>query len=986
MTKSKSLLIGVDVGGTNTDSVLINPLELESQDSGVLAFHKSATTLDVSDGIQKAIANLFEQRPDISKQEVASVTIGTTHFINAVVEQDRAKLERVAVIRLAGPFSQFALPFSDFPAGLAHILNGYHALLDGGHRVDGTELRPLDVKGLQNHAEKIKELGINAIVVNGQFSPMYRDHELRAAEIIRSIIPSADVIMSHTVSTIGFIEREDASILNAAVISFAKKIIASFKGAVKSLGLSCPVMLTQNDGTVLSTEEAIRTPVKTFSSGATNSMRGAALLCSKEKAIQGKSVIVVDVGGTTTDVGLLLPTGFPRQSSAYSLLGGVRTNFSMPQVESIGLGGGSRVRVSENEISVGPDSVGSNIIKDGLVFEGSITTATDVTVAIGQDDVSIRDKSLYEVGNPDLVRGKFDEKTKAMFTAELKAMMERVIDRMKTSPEPLPVLLVGGGSFIAPDHLDGASVVLRPPYFGVVNAIGAAIGKISATVQTIKHIQPGEDKDIVLEQLKAQALEEAVAKGALRDTVVTVDLLVNPIPYVPNTIEFLVKVIGDVDYEHVQLTSAESANDGEIETGGHVVKDSSFSNDKITHVEVEFDAKTYVPHINSEKEWILSEVDAEFLRIGTYILGCGGGGTPYHHWLALRHIIRSGQEVKIIEPSAISKYTPEGDEGCVLAVGYAGSPTVAYEQLAGVEMFDAYKMLARFTGREPFATLSYEIGGGNGLTGLKIAAELGVPCIDGDLMGRAYPTIWQMIPMAYSDKTVFTPGCLSDGNGNTIIMPEAANDVLLEKVFRASLAEIGAHCGAVTYINNEDIAERSILNSCSLSWKIGRAVHIARQESKVEALPEIIIDAVGGCESGKCIFKGKIVRVEKKLFKGHVYGEIDIENDDRSETLTIPFKNENIYCEKALDGVKEIVASVPDLISVNDKDTGEALGTQDYRYGLLVFVLVIAPSNRWTDTKRAIENGGPKGFGYEFDYKPSGKYTMPTSVIEEYYK
>lgn len=144
------------------------------------------------------------------------------------------------------------------------------------------------------------------------------------------------------------------------------------------------------------------------------------------------------------------------------------------------------------------------------------------------------------------------------------------------------------------------------------------------------------------------------------------------------------------------------------------------------------------------------------------------------------------------------------------------------------------------------------------------------------------------------------------------------------------------------------------------------------------------------------LFKGKIIGVERTLRNGHVYGEVIIEaaeiNDNGSDKkefegkVKIPFKNENIAAFKAKDdGSEETLAIVPDLISCIDAQNGEAIGTPEYRYGLLVIVLAITASDRWTSTPRGIELGGPKAFGLDdLEYKPVGKFEKPRSVIDEY--
>ncbi len=194
---------------------------------------------------------------------------------------------------------------------------------------------------------------------------------------------------------------------------------------MRALDLTCPLFLTQNDGTLTSAAAAARLPIRTFASGPTNSMRGAAFLAGlddKNTARQGKSNIVVDVGGTTTDVGVLLPSGFPRQAAAFIEVGGVRTNFSMADVQSIGLGGGSIVRVSESpkgrQVSVGPDSVGHHLTRDAKVFGGNVLTSTDIVVASGHADV----------GNKSSVRD-IEAEVVAKANGVIKKLLEGIIDK-----------------------------------------------------------------------------------------------------------------------------------------------------------------------------------------------------------------------------------------------------------------------------------------------------------------------------------------------------------------------------------------------------------------------------------------------------------------------------------------------------------------------------------------------------------------------------
>ena len=229
------------------------------------------------------------------------------------------------------------------------------------------------------------------------------------------------------VGQVGLLERENASILNASILSFAQRTIRGFQKAMHALSLTCPLFLTQNDGTLTTAASAARLPIRTFASGPTSSMRGAAFLSGLDdhKTISDnrKAAIVVDVGGTTTDVGVLLPSGFPRQAASFIEVGGVRTNFAMADVQSIGLGGGSIVRPSRSSqgasrVSVGPDSVGHNLTRDAMVLGGSVLTATDLVVASGRAELGEKGK-VSDV----------DAETVTLGMQRVKKLLEGIIDK-----------------------------------------------------------------------------------------------------------------------------------------------------------------------------------------------------------------------------------------------------------------------------------------------------------------------------------------------------------------------------------------------------------------------------------------------------------------------------------------------------------------------------------------------------------------------------
>ena len=288
----------------------------------------------------------------------------------------------------------------------------------------------------------------------------------------------------------------------------SRATITGFITAVR--GVAAPLYLTQNDGTMMQAEMAAALPVMSFASGATNSMRGAAFLSGLTDAM------VIDVGGTTTDIGQLR-RGFPREANSVVEVGGVRTLFRMPDLLSIGLGGGSLV--SADGISVGPKSVGYRLIEEGLVFGGNTVTATDVAVAAGLAEIG--DKRAVADLPRNLVQRALDI---------VRTKIEDSVDRMQTDARELPLIAVGGGAFLVPDRLAGVSRASHVPHGDCANAVGAAIAQVSGeTDQVYRDLS----RDEAIAAAEAQARERAIVAGAERGTLQTVDVEDIPLAYLP---------------------------------------------------------------------------------------------------------------------------------------------------------------------------------------------------------------------------------------------------------------------------------------------------------------------------------------------------------------------------------------------------------------------------------------------------------------------
>ena len=514
--------LGIDVGGTNTDAVIM-------QDRNVLSGVKASTTEDVTSGVLEAMEAAIA-KAGVDRAKITNVMIGTTHFTNAVIE--RRHINPVAAIRLGLPATACLPPMVDWPDDLREAVGGHGYLVRGGYEFDGRELAALDLDEIDRIADDINAKRIGAVAITSVFGPINTKMEEEARERLQKKCPDIPVVLSSEIGRIGLLERESAAIMNASLLKLSARTVDAFANALKSAGLDCPFFITQNDGTLMGADVVKRFPVLTFASGPTNSMRGAAFLTGVRDGI------VVDIGGTTTDIGSL-QHGFPRQAATVVDIGGVRTNFRMPDVFSIGLGGGSLVRQKRDAVTVGPQSVGYRITKEALVFGGDTLTTTDVAVARGE--ASVGDASKVADLDPALLDAAREEMTH---------MLERAIERTRLSPDPIPVIAVGGGSILMPDRI-GDLEVIRPENFAVANAVGAAIAQISGEVDRIFSLEKGLTREICLKQAEDEARDKAIKSGADAATIETIEREDVPLAYLPgNATRIHVKVVGEMGGGH----------------------------------------------------------------------------------------------------------------------------------------------------------------------------------------------------------------------------------------------------------------------------------------------------------------------------------------------------------------------------------------------------------------------------------------------------
>ncbi|KAF3482723.1 uncharacterized protein GIQ15_02047 [Arthroderma uncinatum] len=999
--------IGVDVGGTNTDAAILDITASETPSRGVLASSKAPTTPDVTSGIRDVVQSVL-QKSNIDPQDILSVAIGTTHFVNAVVEADARRLSKVAVVRLCGTFSQQIPPFTDFPPSLRNIIEGQTYFLDGGLEIDGREISRLNPDQIRETTNRIREAGITKVALVGVFSPLDHNgiHEETCKKIMLEVDPSLSIVCSHTIGGVGMLERENATILNASILQLAQKTVRAFVKAMSDLNLTCSLYLTQNDGTLTDAVTASELPIKTFASGPTNSLTGAAFLASLDrrgtKSNAEKQTLVIDIGGTTSDICALLPSGFPRQASNFVEVGGVRTMFSMPEVLSIGLGGGSIVRHDDSHVSVGPDSVGHYLTTKAKVFGGDTLTTTDIVVAAGKEQIGDASKVV------DVPQQVVDEARKS-----ITKLLNRGIESMKVSSLPVTVLLVGGGSIIYMDGLEGVEECIIPPHHDSANAVGAAIAKVAGTVDVIE-ILAGKDEKEVLKQVENAAVEMAIQRGADRDTVRIAEVEKLPLQYVTNkATRIMIKAVGklripteeEVEMEKAKLPAYTNGTNGVNGTNGNGVEgEKASASEETSRSAVKHSIYVDIPSYKPEVEngvWYLSALDLEFITSGTGVLGTGGGGPSYQQYLIALECLRKSpkRKMRVTKPESMAD-----SDVCVFASWY-GAPSVASERIPqGNELCKSVDVSIKLSKHDHFeAIIADEIGGGNGMVTFPTAVFYDIPTLDGDLMGRAYPTIEHGTPYVYGEP--ISPCVLADAKGNVSAVMSAESNSRIETMLRTTCVELGLFTSvSAAPLTGDAIKRYAVPNTMSQAWYLGRAIHLARRE-KID-----VIEAIFKTTPGRLLYTGKIIDVHRDVSRGYTMGycvlaplsseEVADSYDSSASSsstpsesephLIIPFQNEYLYAahvtniDKPGDPInQDVICTVPDLISILDKD-GEAVGSQELKYGLRVRVIGMAAHPLWTKDQRGLDVGGPKGFGLDMEWKSIGKYQKPPSVIDEF--
>ncbi|MDQ2942284.1 MAG: DUF917 domain-containing protein [Candidatus Dormibacteraeota bacterium] len=351
---------------------------------------------------------------------------------------------------------------------------------------------------------------------------------------------------------------------------------------------------------------------------------------------------------------------------------------------------------------------------------------------------------------------------------------------------------------------------------------------------------------------------------------------------------------------------------------------------------------------------LVREADLEDLALGAAVLGTGGGGNPYIGKLLAQRAIREHGPVTLVEVGEVA------DDALVVPTAMMGAPTVSVEKLPrGDELIRAFKTLEEYLGRPITHTVSIEAGGMNSTTPLTVAAQLKIPLVDADGMGRAFPEL-QMVTMTMYGISA-SPMVLADEKGNTALLTTIDNR-WTERLARSITVDMGASAMIALYVlSGKQLKESMVPGTIGLAQDLGRMIRETRAQHGDTV--EVITNRLAGYR----IFEGKIVDVQRRTEAGFAKGEARIDGlaGDAGSSLLLRFQNENLVAIR--DG--EIISSVPDLIIVLGADTGEPVTTDELRYGFRVTVIAAPCDGRWR-TPAGLALVGPRYFGYDIDYVP----------------
>ncbi|CEH30512.1 hypothetical protein AM501_11320 [Aneurinibacillus migulanus] len=362
---------------------------------------------------------------------------------------------------------------------------------------------------------------------------------------------------------------------------------------------------------------------------------------------------------------------------------------------------------------------------------------------------------------------------------------------------------------------------------------------------------------------------------------------------------------------------------------------------------------------------LLGKQEIEDMAVGAALLGTGGGGDPYIGKLMALQAIEEFGPIRLLSIDEV----PE--DALVVSSGMMGAPTVMVEKApSGQEAKAAFKTLEAYMGKEIFATYPIEAGGVNSMLPLALAAQLGLPVIDVDGMGRAFPEL-QMVTF-YLDGISASPMVIADEKGNVNLL-NTIDNVWAERIARAATIQMGGSVMFAIYpMNGRNLKESGIRNILQLEEGIGRTIRLAKEQN-VNPIQEVL-----KLTKGFELFNGKVVDIHRKTETGFARGTATFEGlgNNKGEKLQLRFQNEHLIATTE----QRLLCVTPDLIAVLDEETGLPITTEGLRYGARAVVIGIPCHPKWR-TPKGIETCGPGYFGYDVEYVPVEKLAKKGALL-----
>jgi DUF917 family protein len=357
--------------------------------------------------------------------------------------------------------------------------------------------------------------------------------------------------------------------------------------------------------------------------------------------------------------------------------------------------------------------------------------------------------------------------------------------------------------------------------------------------------------------------------------------------------------------------------------------------------------------------WQLTEEHLVDLARGAAVLGTGGGGDPYVGRLLVRQAIRECGPVTVLDPTEVA------DDALVIPTAQMGAPTVVFEKLpTGEEPITALRALETRLGRRATATMPIECGGINSMIPLVVGARTGLPVVDADGMGRAFPELQMETFGVYG--VPGSPMAVAGESGETAVIDTGADNRRMEWLARGVTVRLGGVAHIAEYaMSGADVRRTAVPRTLTLALGVGRAIREAREANRdpVAGLTEFLAGTL--YRHLRVLFRGKVSDVQRRTEEGFARGRAAVLSFDGASKLELVFQNENLLA--VVDGETRCV--VPDLICVLDSEQGEPITTETLRYGQRVVVVGISTPDLMR-TPAALSVFGPSAFGIEGDFHP----------------